>query len=242
MSRVALVTGGTRGIGAAIAKALKAAGHKVAATFAGNAEKAKAFKDETGIGVYQWDVSDEAACAAGLKKVAAEVGPVDILVNNAGITKDAFFHKMDRAAWDAVMKTNLDSVFNMTRPVIEGMRERNFGRIVNISSINGQKGQIGQTNYSTAKAGMIGFTKSLALESARKGITVNCICPGYIDTDMVAAMTEKALEATLAQIPAGRLGKAQEIGALVAYLASDDAAFMTGAVLTINGGQYMSNG
>jgi acetoacetyl-CoA reductase len=242
MTRVALVTGGTRGIGAAIARALAAAGHKVAATFAGNAEKAKAFKDETGIAVYQWDVGDEAACADGLKKVAAEVGPVDILVNNAGITKDGMFHKMDHATWSAVMKTNLDSMFTMTRPVIEGMRERNFGRIVNISSINGQKGQMGQVNYSAAKAGMIGFTKALALENARKGITVNCVCPGYIDTDMVAAMSEKALEATVAQIPVGRLGKAEEIGALVAYLASEEAAFMTGAVLAINGGQYMANG
>jgi acetoacetyl-CoA reductase len=242
MTRVALVTGGTRGIGAAIAKALAAAGHKVAATFAGNAEKAKAFKGETGIGVYQWDVGNEAACAEGVKQVVAEVGPVDILVNNAGITKDGMFHKMDHATWSAVMKTNLDSMFTMTRPVIEGMRERNFGRIVNISSINGQKGQLGQVNYSTAKAGLIGFTKALALENARKGVTVNCVCPGYIDTDMVAAMSEKALEATLAQIPVGRLGKAGEIGALVAYLASEEAAFMTGAVLTINGGQYMANG
>jgi acetoacetyl-CoA reductase len=242
MSRVALVTGGTRGIGAAIAKALKAAGHKVAATFAGNAERAKSFKDETGIGAYQWDVGDEAACADGVKQVAAELGPIDILVNNAGITKDSMFHKMDRATWDAVIRTNLDSMFTMTRPVIEGMRERNFGRIVNISSINGQKGQLGQVNYSSAKAGLIGFTKALALENARKGITVNCICPGYVDTDMVAAMSEKALEATLAQIPVGRLGKAGEIGALVAYLSSDDAGFMTGAVLAINGGQYMANG
>jgi acetoacetyl-CoA reductase len=242
MSRVALVTGGTRGIGAAIAKALAGAGHKVAATFAGNAEKAKAFKDETGIGVYQWDVGNDTACADGVKKITAEVGPIDILVNNAGITKDGWFHKMDRQTWDAVIRTNLDSMFTMTRPVIEGMRERSFGRIVNISSINGQKGQMGQVNYSTAKAGMIGFTKALALENARKGITVNCVCPGYTDTDMVAAMSEKALEATLAQIPVGRLGKAGEIGTLVAYLASDDAGFMTGAVIAINGGQYMANG
>jgi acetoacetyl-CoA reductase len=242
MSRVALVTGGTRGIGAAIAKALAAAGHKVAATFAGNSEKAKAFKDETGIGVYQWDVGDETACADGVRQVAAEVGPIDILVNNAGITKDGMFHKMDRSTWDAVIRINLDSMFTMTRPVIEGMRERNFGRIVNISSINGQKGQLGQVNYSTAKAGLIGFTKALALENARKGITVNCICPGYVDTDMVSAMSEKALEATLAQIPIGRLGKAGEIGALVVYLASEEAAFMTGGVLAINGGQYMANG
>jgi acetoacetyl-CoA reductase len=242
MSRVALVTGGTRGIGAAIAKALKDAGHTVAATFAGNSERAKAFKEETGIGVYQWDAGDDAACAEGVKKVAAELGPVDILVNNAGITRDGWFHKMDRAGWDAVINTNLHSMFTMTRPVIEGMRERNFGRIVNISSINGQKGQMGQVNYSTAKAGMIGFTKALALENARKGITVNCVCPGYTDTDMVAAVSEKVLEGIVAQIPVGRLGKAEEVGALVAYLASEQAGFMTGAVLTMNGGQYMANG
>jgi acetoacetyl-CoA reductase len=242
MGRVALVTGGTRGIGAAIAKSLTAAGHKVAVTFAGNNEKADAFKSETGIAVFQWDAGDEAACAAGIKQVEAAVGPVDILVNNAGITRDGWFHKMDYAAWSAVMKTNLDSMFSMTRPVIEGMRARNFGRIVNISSINGQKGQIGQVNYSTAKAGMIGFTKALALENARKGITVNCVCPGYTDTDMVAAVPEKALESIVAQIPVGRLCKAEEIGALVVYLASNDAAFMTGAVLTINGGQHMANG
>jgi acetoacetyl-CoA reductase len=242
MTRVALVTGGTRGIGAAIAKALLAAGHNVAATFAGNQEKAKAFSAETGIHVYQWDVGDDAACAEGARKVAAEVGPIDILVNNAGITRDGWFHKMDHAAWSAVIRTNLDSMFNMTRPVIEGMRERNFGRVVNISSINGQKGQIGQVNYSTAKAGIIGFTKALALESARRGVTVNCICPGYTDTDMVAAVPEKVLEGIIAQIPVGRLGRAAEVGALVTYLASDEAAFMTGAVVTINGGQYMANG
>jgi len=242
MARVALVTGGTRGIGAAIAKALSAAGHKVAASFAGNKEKADAFKSETGIGVYQWDVGDETACAGGIKKVESEVGPIDILVNNAGITRDAMFHKMDHATWSAVMKTNLDSMFTMTRPVIEGMRERNFGRIINIASINGQKGQLGQVNYSAAKAGLVGFTKALALESARKGVTVNCICPGYIDTDMVAAVSEKALEGIVASIPIGRLGNADEIGSLVTYLASDQSAFMTGAVLTINGGQYMANG
>jgi acetoacetyl-CoA reductase len=242
MTRVALVTGGTRGIGAAIAKALAAAGHKVAANFAGNREKADAFRGETSIPVFQWDVGDAAACDDGVKRVEAEVGPIEILVNNAGITRDAWFHKMDHGAWSAVMKTNLDSVFNMTRPVIGGMRDRNFGRIVNISSINGQKGQIGQVNYSTAKAGMVGFTKALALENARKGITVNCICPGYIDTDMVAAVSEKVLEGIVAQIPLGRLGKADEIAALVTYLASDASAFMTGAVLSINGGQYMANG
>ena len=242
MARVALVTGGTRGIGAAIAKALKTAGHKVAATFAGNKEKAEAFKAETGIAVFQWDVGEEAACSGGIAKVEAELGPVEILVNNAGITRDGWFHKMDHAAWSAVLKTNLDSMFTMTKPVINGMRDRNFGRIINISSINGQKGQLGQVNYSTAKAGVIGFTKALALENARKGITVNCICPGYIDTDMVAAVSEKVLEGIVAQIPVGRLGKAEEIGTLVTYLASDEAAFMTGAVLTINGGQHMANG
>jgi acetoacetyl-CoA reductase len=242
MARVALVTGGTRGIGAAIAKALKTAGHKVAATFAGNREKAEAFKAETGIAVFQWDVGQEAACSGGIAKVEAELGPIEILVNNAGITRDGWFHKMDHDAWSAVLRTNLDSMFTMTKPVINGMRDRNFGRIINISSINGQKGQLGQVNYSTAKAGVIGFTKALALENARKGITVNCICPGYIDTDMVAAVSEKVLEGIVAQIPVGRLGKAEEIGTLVTYLASDEAAFMTGAVLTINGGQHMANG
>ena len=242
MTRVALVTGGTRGIGAAIATGLKEAGYTVAATFAGNVEKANAFKVETGIAVYQWDVADPEACAAGIAAVTADLGAVDILVNNAGITRDGWFHKMDHAAWSAVIATNLGSMFSMTRPVIDGMRERGFGRIVNISSINGQKGQLGQVNYSTAKAGVIGFTKALALENARKGITVNCICPGYIDTDMVAAVPEKVLEGIIAQIPVGRLGKAEEIAALVAYLASDASAFMTGAVMTINGGQYMANG
>jgi acetoacetyl-CoA reductase len=242
MARTALVTGGTRGIGGAISKALAAAGHQVAATFAGNREKAEAFRSDTGIAVFQWDVGDHAACADGVKRVEAEVGPVDILVNNAGITRDGWFHKMSPDAWSAVMRTNLDSMFGMTRPVIEGMRDRNFGRIVNIASINGQKGQLGQVNYSTAKAGLVGFTKALALENARKGITVNCICPGYIDTDMVAAVPEKVLEGIIAQIPVGRLGKAEEIAALVVYLASEQAAFMTGAVLSINGGQYMANG
>jgi acetoacetyl-CoA reductase len=242
MARVALVTGGTRGIGAAIAKGLAAAGHKVATTFAGNQAKADAFSGETGIAAYQWDVGDEAACAEGLTRVAAEIGPVDILVNNAGITRDGWFHKSDYQAWSAVIRTNLDSMFTMTRPLIDGMRSRKFGRVVNIASINGQKGQLGQVNYSTAKAGMIGFTKALALENARNGITVNCICPGYIDTDMVAAVPEKVLEGIIAAIPVGRLGRADEIAALVAYLASDESAFMTGAVLSINGGQYMANG
>lgn len=242
MARVAVVTGGTRGIGAAISKALKAEGYDVAATYAGNDEAAAKFKGETGIHVYKWDVADEAACAEGLGKVASELGPVDILVNNAGITRDGMFHRMRFDQWKAVIATNLDSMFTMTRPVIDGMRERSFGRIINISSINGQKGQMGQTNYSAAKAGVIGFTKALAQENAFKGITVNCICPGYIDTDMVAAVPEDVLKKIIGGIPVGRLGKAQEIADAVVYLASDKSAFMTGAVLTINGGQYIANG
>jgi acetoacetyl-CoA reductase len=239
---VAIVTGGTRGIGAAIAKALKAAGNSVAATYHGNDDAAAKFKADTGVAVYRWDVADVAASAEGVAKVAAELGPVDILVNNAGITRDSMFHRMTYDQWSAVIRTNLDSMFAMTRPVIEGMRERGKGRIVNISSINGQKGQIGQANYSAAKAGIIGFTKTLAQENAKKGITVNAICPGYVDTDMVANVPEKVLESIVAQIPVGRLGQASEIAALVAYLTSDAAAFMTGAVLSINGGQYLANG
>ncbi len=242
MAKVAVVTGGTRGIGAAISRGLKEAGCTVAATYAGNTEKAEAFRAETGIQVYKWDVSDEAACAEGLAKVEAELGPVDVLVNNAGITRDGMFHKMTLDQWRAVISTNLDSMFTMTRPVIEGMRARSSGRIINISSVNGQKGQMGQSNYSAAKAGVIGFTKALAQENAFKGITVNCICPGYIDTEMVAAVPEEVLKGIIKGIPVGRLGKAEEIAALVAYLASDAAGFMTGAVLTINGGQYMANG
>lgn len=242
MSRVAVVTGGTRGIGAAISKALAADGCKVAAVYAGNDEAAAAFSAETGISVYKWDVGDEAACAEGLARVAAELGPVDILVNNAGITRDGMFHRMKLEQWREVMRTNLDSMFTMTRPVIDGMRERGFGRIINISSINGQKGQMGQANYSAAKAGVIGFTKALAQENAAKGVTVNCICPGYIDTDMVAAVPEEALKKIIATIPTGRLGKAGEVGDLVAFLASDKAAFFTGAVHTVNGGQYIGNG
>ncbi len=240
MARVALVTGGTRGIGAAISKALKAAGYKVAASYAGNDAAAEKFKAETGIPVYKWDVSSFDACAEGVKKVEAELGPIDVLVNNAGITRDGMFHKMTYEQWSAVLRTNLDSMFAMTRPVIEGMRDRGAGRIVNISSINGQKGQVGQVNYSASKAGIIGFTKALALENARKGITVNCICPGYIDTDMVVDVPPKVLEGIVAQIPVGRLGKAEEVASLVAYLISDQAAFMTGAVLTMNGAQHIS--
>jgi acetoacetyl-CoA reductase len=242
MARVSLVTGGTRGIGAAIARALKEAGHTVAATYAGNEEKAQAFREATGIAVFKWDVADPQACADGVAKVSDQLGPVEILVNNAGITRDGWFHKIDYDSWSAVIRTNLDSMFTMTRPVIEGMRERGWGRIVNIASMNGQKGQIGQVNYSTAKAGMIGFTKALALENARNKITVNCVCPGYIDTDMVAAVPEKVLEGIVASIPLGRLGRADEIGSVVAYLVSDAAEWMTGSVVSINGGQYMANG
>ena len=242
MDRVALVTGGTRGIGAAIAKALQNAGHRVAATYVGNKDAAEAFRVERGISVFRCNAADPEGAAEGVRQIEAELGPVDILVNNAGITRDGWFHKMDYAAWSDVIRTNLDSMFTMTRPVIEGMRERNFGRIINISSVNGQKGQLGQANYTAAKAGIIGFTKSLALESARKGITVNCICPGYVDTDMVAVVPPKVMEGILASIPMNRLGKAEEVACLVTYLAGEDAAFMTGAVLSINGGQYMANG
>jgi acetoacetyl-CoA reductase len=241
MARTALVTGGTRGIGAAISKALKAAGYKVAASYAGNDEAAAKFKAETGIPVFKWDVSDYDACAAGVAKVEAEVGPVDVLVNNAGITKDGFFHKMTKDQWRAVIGTNLDSLFNMTRPVIEGMRTRSFGRIIVISSINGQKGQFAQVNYSAAKAGDIGFVKALAQESASKNITVNAICPGYIATEMVMAVPEEVLKTKiLPLIPAGRLGQPHEIGRAVVFLASDEAGFITGSTISANGGQYMA--
>jgi len=240
MSRIALVTGGSRGIGAAISTALQTAGYTVAATYAGNDEKAAAFTAETGIKTYKWDVSDYDACAAGIAAVEADLGPVDILVNNAGITRDAPFHKMSRDQWTDVMRTNLDGVFNMTHPLWNGMRERKFGRIINISSINGQKGQFAQANYSAAKAGDIGFTKALAQEGARAGITVNAICPGYIATEMVMAVPEKVRNSIIAQIPAGRLGEASEIARCVVFLASDDAGFITGSTMTANGGQYMS--
>ena len=240
MSRIALVTGGSRGIGAAISTALQAAGCTVAATYAGNDEKAAAFTAETGIKTYKWDVSDYDACAAGIAAVEADLGPIDILVNNAGITRDAPFHKMSRDQWTDVMRTNLDGVFNMTHPLWNGLRERKFGRIINISSINGQKGQFAQANYSAAKAGDIGFTKALAQEGARAGITVNAICPGYIATDMVMAVPEKVRDGIIAQIPAGRLGEASEIARCVVFLASDDAGFITGSTMTANGGQYMS--
>jgi acetoacetyl-CoA reductase len=239
MSRVALVTGGTRGIGAAISKALKAAGYKVAANYGGNDEAAQKFKAETGIPVFKWDVSSYEACTDGIGKVQAELGAIEVLVNNAGITRDAMFHKMTPEQWTQVIGTNLGSLFNMTRQVWEGMRERKFGRVVNISSINGQKGQMGQTNYSAAKAGELGFTKALAQEGAKLGITVNAICPGYINTEMVQAVPLAVLEkAILPLIPIGRLGEPEEIARCVLFLASDDAGLITGSTLTANGGQY----
>ncbi|MBX5031676.1 beta-ketoacyl-ACP reductase [Rhizobium lentis] len=239
MSRVALVTGGTRGIGAAISMALKNAGYRVAATYAGNDEKARAFHDVTGVAVFKWDVSDYGACGEGIARVEGEIGPVEILVNNAGITRDAMFHKMTPQQWHEVINTNLTGLFNMTHQVWTGMRDRSFGRIVNISSINGQKGQMGQANYSAAKAGDLGFTKALAQEGAAKNITVNAICPGYIGTEMVLAVPEKVLnERIIPQIPVGRLGEPEEIARCVTFLVSDDAGFITGSTLTANGGQF----
>ncbi|HYM32074.1 MAG TPA: acetoacetyl-CoA reductase [Candidatus Cybelea sp.] len=239
MARVAIVTGGTRGIGGAISKALKQAGYKVAATYAGNDAKAQAFNKETGIPVYKWDVSDFAACQAGVLRVTNDLGPVDILVNNAGITRDATLHKMSHESWQSVIDTNLGSCFNMCRAVIDSMRERNFGRIVNIGSINGQAGQYGQVNYAAAKSGIHGFTKALAQEGAAKGITVNAIAPGYVDTDMVAAVPANVLEKIVARIPVGRLGKAEDIARGVMFLVADDAGFITGSTMSINGGQHM---
>ena len=240
MSRVAIVTGGSRGIGAAISTALKGAGYSVAATYAGNDEKAAAFTAETGIKTYKWDVADYDACAAGIAQIEADLGPVEVLVNNAGITRDAPFHKMKPEQWSEVIGTNLTGVFNMTHPVWPGMRARKFGRIITISSINGQKGQFAQANYAAAKAGDIGFTKSLAQEGARAGITVNVIAPGYINTEMMSTIPEKVMnEVILPQIPVGRLGEASEIARAVLFLASDDAGFVTGSTLTANGGQYM---
>src|ERR1700688_1805738 len=239
MARVAVVTGGTRGIGEAICKALQAAGYKVAANYGGNDEAAQKFKAATGIPVYKWDVSSFEACAAGVQQVEADLGPIEILVNNAGIARDAMFHRMKPEQWTAVINTNLHSLFNMCRPVIEGMRTRRFGRIINISSVNGQKGQTGQCNYSASKAGELGFTKALALESARSGITVNAVCPGYINTDMVKAMPKEVLEkSVLPQIPIGRLGEPEEVARCVVFLAADDAGLITGSTLTANGGQY----
>jgi len=240
MGRVAVVSGGTRGIGAAIAKALKDEGYLVVASYAGNDDAANKFKAETGIEVRKWDVGNYDACASGLKAIEAAHGPVDILVNNAGITKDGMFHKMTAEQWYQVINTNLNSLFNMCRPVIEGMRERGFGRIINISSINGQKGQMGQVNYCASKAGDIGFTKALAQENAKKGITVNAVCPGYIATEMVMAVPKEVLEkSVIPQIPVGRLGQPEEVARCVVFLASDHSGFITGSVLTANGGQYM---
>ncbi len=241
MARVALVTGGTRGIGAAISMALKDAGFTVAATYGGNDEAANKFKADTGIHVFKWDVGDFDACKDGIAKVEADLGPVDVLVNNAGITRDGTLHRMSVEHWRAVISTNLDSLFNMTRNVIEGMRSRSYGRIISISSINGQKGQFGQANYSAAKAGVFGFTKAVAQESAAKGITVNAIAPGYIGTEMVRAVPEEVLNTKiLPLIPVGRLGEPEEIARCVVFLAGEDAGFITGATLTANGGQYMT--
>ncbi len=240
MTRVALVTGGSRGIGASISMALKEAGYKVAANYAGNDEAAARFKAETGIPVYKWSVADYEACAAGIAQVEADLGPVDVLVNNAGITRDSMFHRMTPQQWREVIDTNLNGVFNMTHPLWSGMRDRKFGRVVTISSINGQKGQAGQANYSAAKAGDIGFSRALAQEGARAGITVNVVAPGYIGTDMVMAVPEKVRESIIAQIPVGRLGTPEEIARCVVFLASDDAGFITGSVISANGGQFFS--
>ena len=238
--RVAFVTGGTRGIGRAISARLKAAGYRVAAGYAGNEVAAQACSDELGILVVKGNVSSFADCKAAVDKVEAQYGPIDVLVNNAGITRDATLHKMTEEQWNDVIHVNLASIFNMTRNVIEGMRERNYGRIINISSINGQKGQMGQTNYSAAKAGMLGFTKALAQENAKKGITVNAIAPGYIDTEMVMSVPKNVLDQIIAGIPVGRLGMADEIARCGAFLAAEDAGFITGATLAVDGGQYIS--
>ena len=239
MSHIAIVTGGTRGIGAAISVALSEDGHKVAATYAGNDEAAEAFKTQTGISVYRFDVADFDQCADSVSRIEADLGPVGILVNNAGITRDGTLHRMDFEQWNAVLQTNLSSCYNMCRNVIDGMRERGFGRIVNIGSVNGQAGQYGQVNYAAAKSGIHGFTKALALEGAAKGVTVNAIAPGYVDTDMVRAVPEKVLEKIIATIPVGRLGYASDIARAVQFLVADDATFITGSTLSINGGQHM---
>jgi acetoacetyl-CoA reductase len=241
MARVAIVTGGSRGIGAAISVALKNAGYKVAANYAGNDEAAAKFKAETGIPVYKWSVADYDSCAAGIKQIESDLGPVDVLINNAGITRDAMFHRMTLQQWREVIDTNLSGVFNMTHPLWNGMRDRKFGRVITISSINGQKGQAGQANYSASKAGDIGFSKALAQEGARAGITVNVVCPGYIATEMVKAIGEKVLnEKIIPQIPIGRLGEPEEIARCVVFLASDEAGLITGSTITANGGQYFA--
>jgi acetoacetyl-CoA reductase len=239
MARVAIVTGGTRGIGEAVSVALKSAGYKVAANYCGNDDRAKAFTDKTGIPAYKWDVSSFEDCASGAARVVAELGPVDVLVNNAGITRDGTMRKMSRGGWDEVLDTNLGGCFNMCKAVWDGMIERGFGRVVNIGSINGQAGQYGQVNYAAAKSGIHGFTKALAQEGASKGVTVNAIAPGYIDTDMVAAVPANVLEKIVAKIPVGRLGKSSEIARGVLFLIADDAGFVTGSTMSINGGQHM---
>ena len=239
MARVAIVTGGTRGIGAAISEMLKDSGFAVAATYGGNDQRAEAFTQQTGIPAYKWDVSDFDACQEGAAKVEADIGPVDVLVNNAGITRDGTLLKMDHDMWQQVIDTDLGSCFNMAKSVFAGMRERKYGRIVNIGSINGQAGQYGQVNYAAAKSGIHGFTKALAQEGARYGITVNAIAPGYIDTDMVAAVPDTVLEKIVAKIPVGRLGKAHEIARGVLFLVCEEAGFVTGSTLSINGGQHM---
>ncbi len=241
MERVALVSGGTRGIGGAVSSALKAAGYRVAASYHGNDERASQFHEATGIPVFKWDVSNYDACVAGVEAVEKQLGPIEVLVNNAGIARDNMFHRMTPQQWNEVIGTNLTGLFNMTHPIWPGMRERGFGRIISISSINGQKGQLGQANYAAAKAGDLGFTKALALEGASRNITVNAICPGYTETDMVKAIPQHVLEEKiLPHIPVGRLGMPEEIARCVVFLASDDAGFITGSTLTANGGQYMA--
>ena len=239
MARAAVVTGGTRGIGRAISIALKNAGYRVAATYGGNDAAASAFHAATGIPVFKFDVGDFAACADGVKAIEAAIGPIEILVNNAGITRDSTMHRMSFEQWNAVIQTNLTSCFNMSRQVIEGMRSRGFGRIVNISSINGQAGQFGQVNYAAAKSGILGFTKALAQEGAARGITVNAVAPGYVETEMVRAVPPDVLEKIVARIPVGRLGKAEDIARAVLFLIADDADFITGSTLSVNGGQHM---
>jgi acetoacetyl-CoA reductase len=238
--RVAVVTGGTRGIGAGIALALKGAGYRVAAAYQGNDAAAAAFRDATGIATYKWDVTDFKACGDGLARIAAELGPIDILVNNAGITRDVMLHRMSEEQWTAVVETNLTSCFNMARQVIGPMRERRFGRVINIASINGQKGQMGQTNYAATKAGLIGFTKALALEGASRGVTANAVAAGYVATEMVAAIPDEIRNQIIASIPTGRLGQPADIARAVLFLAADDADWITGSTLTVNGGQYLS--
>jgi acetoacetyl-CoA reductase len=236
--KVAIVTGGTRGIGRAISLELKSRGYKVAANYGGNDAAAQKFSEESGIPVFKWDVGNYEACTAGVQAVESQLGPIDVLINNAGITRDTVLHKMTPEQWREVIRVDLDSVFNMCRNVINGMRDRNYGRIVSISSLNGQKGQIGQCNYASAKAGIIGFSRTLAAENAKKGITVNVIAPGYIDTEMVQAVPEKVMQSIVAQIPVGRLGKAEEIAKCVAFLATDEIGFLTGSTISANGGQY----